>query len=227
MSNRLLLDSQKQTAIILLQDAGIDAGDMVFREEQCAPGLSPPLVHKLVHEPTSRYYFSFDFYDGMYRDQFSPGEHGSEFTKSVSIREGETIAWENRWEHFRTWAKYLKREIDAKDFLSSIGPSVKNVVIDATDNTPFTPQEQAAVIKKLDALEGRLNAQRDATAAQSDFIGEQFRLLKIESAKSGRRSWFHMALGVVVSILSSSAFGSQAAIAWQEYSIGDIFRIGE
>ena len=219
----LLLPSQKRKAIEICVSHGLAENSFDW-QETVEGGLRAPLVNKLVHRP-SDYYFTFDFYpDGDMKDFFSP----SELKRYFESERHES--WETRWEHFETWVTYLARELHALDYLSASMLGSRSFPFydsEIDDNKPFDETEREHVIRVLDSVENRIFELREFTENEAQFVRREIDNLRRESAQSGRRSWYQMSIGALVSIFSAFFDVDTAKEIWNFLiaELGNVFRL--
>ncbi len=219
----LLLPSQQRKAIEICVAHGLTPNSFEWHEIQ-GGGLRAPLVHKLVHLP-STYYFTFDFYpDGDMKDFCSPSE-----TKRYFESERHEC-WDTRWAHFENWTTHLSRELHSLDYLSAAMSGSQTFPFfdaDIGDNEPFKDAEREHVLRVLGSVENKIFELRTFSENEAQFVRREFANLRQESARTGRRSWYQMSIGALVSIFGAFFDVNTAKDIWNFLvtELGNVFRI--
>ena len=145
-------------------------------------------------------------------DVYSPGQDEDIYES------GPLSYWSSRWKNVEAWAEYLAREIDALQFLETAMhdvPTLQRYTLESTDNDPFSPNEIEILLARLQAVEDRVLEAHSFNTLEAQFVREQFNHLRHEASTAGRRSWFQMTIGVMVSIIAAFFQGDAARQLWQ------------
>ncbi len=196
LEDQRLLQTQQNHVLLLVKQAGLDPAQFDWFDMRRASS-DPYTVSRLEHGQ-SRFYFQFDVYTdrmGLRRlSLFSPG---------TERREEEAIdpAWDGQLRQLATWAMRLGAELDAPDLWALVTrPSA--VLERATayaDNSRFTSDETNDIEKTLQVLLSEVRALAGVTEEQKGTATELVEHLIETSKRSGRRDWFFMLSGALVS----------------------------
>jgi hypothetical protein len=188
-----LLTSQKDDVYRVVEEAGFDPREFEWEVEQLAVGTVPVLRH------TAGFFFQFMVNDRSGHFGYgSPGEQTqSEFFET---RYG---GWEEVLPLVALWLSYLRREIRAPDLWRELERERELVTSppSTTENTPFTPAEQAQIARQLEEIKGYVRQTHQLTVAQYEAIDVRLDYLTEAATRIGRIDWRTMLLGAFLSLL--------------------------
>lgn len=196
MDKKTLLPSQKDEIFRLILEHEFEPSD--FAWDECDGRYSKAIVSRITHKPTN-YYFTFDVSKGRNRvSEFSPGEE-------THVEIEDAPSWAVQADLFTHWLDYLKREIEAPDYWSSISQEAR--VLEAatstdTVNTPFTAQEKVYIISGLSEIRQFLLSSHKL---DPELIEARLNYLVEASERVGRKDWINLLISVLVGIVVSAA----------------------
>jgi hypothetical protein len=109
---------------------------------------------------------------------------------------------------FVSYLNEALEELTRLGFVISTGQPFLPGDMQGEDGEQFTPEEQAQIVDRLDALESYLLTQFELSRQQIEFVRRELAGLREEVGKSNRWTWRHLARSVVLGI--ASALGGQA-----------------
>lgn len=202
-TQRLVLPSQASEILDVLRKLGAQPSE--FRWQQ-APSFTFPdqTVSRLVHVPTG-YYFQFDFHrNGGHACERSPG-------LSLPVETRGTGAWEYQMVYLAEWVQYLLREITTPDpwgnFFTA-GDVIDQGQEQFKENTRFTAAELREADRRLEAIRAFLTTQAEDDDSRQR-IESKIDYLVAAARAQGRRDWFFMALGVILSEVVSLGLNAE------------------
>jgi hypothetical protein len=153
----------------------------------------------------SGFYFQFDQNDrGGHLAVLAPGAD-----QSFEVRN--SGSWEFQVTYFREWIGYVRRELATPDpwpHFFSASDLILEGEANAADNSRFDEAEYRDIGRRLEDIRAYLlplsdnEAQREGTNSKIDYLVTQART-------AGRRDWFFMAIGVLLSEIASRALASE------------------
>jgi hypothetical protein len=200
-----LTRTQKNTIFKLLTEAHFDPADFEWTEhplnEDTSMGIVQSRASTLFHRPT-QYYFTF----GRIYSRFVPGTKNKVEAKA---RTNDAPA-----DCFRLWLRRLRQEVDAPDLWATIGQEKALSTAAASadlDNRPFTAAEQALIIARLNETKRHLLDGQQFTAEQAELVAQRFEYLKESSTRMGRKDWFNVLYGGLITVIVGVALAPDAA----------------
>ena len=219
-----LMPHHQRTIIDRALSQGLAFDDLEFTTEETSNQLRKHNVPKLTHLPTG-YYFKFDgLSELVFDDHYTPNVDTQFYHQRHE-------SLDERFNNVSAWASNVAIHIDALEYIASLknAPDLQAYAVESNSNDFFNDEERAFLADKLDDIETRLTQFREFSDSELAQIRDQFQLLNSELAKSGKRSWLQMLIGVTVSIATTFLPDGVAAAAWMYIndSIGRVFRIGQ
>ena len=159
----------------------------------------------LVHPPSS-FYFLFDQIDENNWVQYSPAP---EKTKTAVYPGG----WAETMRHVVIWAGALKRELVTPDLWASVREEKKLATSSAlaTDNSPFTPEEQKRIAAALFKLREEVVSATAAKGAKLESISQRIDYLIDSSTRLGRKDYLLVLLGGLTGFVLEHTLASDKA----------------
>jgi hypothetical protein len=187
-----LLTSQQDTVFALVRGSGFDP--IEFEWTSTFGDSFKNTVPCLVHKPTdSAFTFDFDSFRGDHCVEYTPGSERP--TNRYDAGDWATVTL-----YVRNWLENVERERSSPNFWAELGK--QRELLSATepsgddDNSPFTPEEQAEVVKQLHEIKELLvqTHQADPAALESrvDYLIDA-------STRMGRRDWLNIFYGGIFS----------------------------
>lgn len=187
-----ILASQAAQVLGGLREVGLDPREFAWSEVPSGP-MEGVIVSRLTHVPTGSYY-QFDFADRNHYAIFSPGEE-------IAVDLAFPHVWENQLATFWAWRKILRREVSTPDpwsqFFSAADLVREGEEQTANGNERFSEAEVREYTRRLEAIRSYL-LDRAVDAESRQRIGAKIDLLITSARSQGRRDWFFMAMGVLL-----------------------------
>jgi hypothetical protein len=103
------------------------------------------------------------------------------------------------------WAAEVKRDIETPDLWAQLQREreILGRAPDEAENTPFTPDEQAEIVKHLDELKEYMKETYSLSQDQMVALEGEFRELVAATKRHGRRDWRLMFLGVALGFIAT------------------------
>ena len=218
MEKRLLLKTQRNAVLSVLQGNGLDPVEFDWGEEVVEKVVgweAEAAVSTLTHGPTG-YRFLFDMRGQTFWAQYSPGREKPRAYESCD-------GWEELRYHVVEWAQSLKGELDAPDLWAAVAQSkALPAAAAAEENTPFTPEEQQRLVSVVVEIENRFSTTRDFSPKEKQYLHSEFEYLQGALTRQGRKEWLYTAVGVVASAIISLALSEHAGplmrFVWSQIS---------
>lgn len=131
----------------------------------------------------------------------------------------------------RSWSREISEWIDTPDLWNSVPgeSSIPGGLAPDSANTPFTPDEQAAIADQLKSIAEKVKQTYELTAEQSAEIDKKFEEAEKASRRMGRKDWGMFLGGALLSLILSDAItpGIMGHILMMmEHGIGHLFTGG-
>jgi hypothetical protein len=184
----------------------------VFEAVQKA-GLSPeefewevgPTESTLHHLPSGAW-FVFGGDVGSHATRYSAGD--------APIAERKPASWFGLTEQVELWLWDVKRDIETPDLWARLQRErelLAAVSDEAIDNTPFAPAEQEEIAAQLQELKDQLSREHSLSDEQARLLDERVAYLVDAAGRVGRKDWFLMATGVMLSYVLAAALPQDSA----------------
>jgi hypothetical protein len=200
----ILRRTQRNEVLEVVVAAGLDPSTFYW-DQRSYVDLTLGTAELLIHRETGCFY-EFLLWNGE--------THYGRMSPAPDKLQGEAHPgdWKGQIEYVRRWAQNLRDDIEAPDLWTSV--TSWETLVEAppsfADNSPFTPPELAELNERLDVIGGRLVQlvdHDDLSAMAADFVDH----LRSEAPKQGRRDWFFLALGALMSFMVNASFDPSRA----------------
>lgn len=145
----------------------------------------------------SDYFFNFGWLDNSeYRHvTFSPGLNTRE-------QKGVCASWNALIDIFRTWLRFLSREINSVDLWETVksGAYLTDNNIATIDNNPFNVEEKQKIQSELEDIKKYIISLQEFEEKEKQHIDEQFKYLHDASDRMGKKDWYNLTLGALIQI---------------------------
>ena len=133
---------------------------------------------------------------------------------------GEYI-WSNVEKRVEQWAAKVKQDLETLDLWAQLQREheILNWATDAAENTPFSPDEQAEIIKHLDELREYVKNTHSLAQDQVVALEEGFQELATGITRLGRNDWRLMFLGVVLTFIVAGILPPDAVHGFLEMAL--------
>ena len=201
----VLRQVQKNEVFEVLREEGLDPSEFSWEERTYTGGRYQGPADVLVHKGTGQL---FEF---MLRDR---SKHYARMRPAPNAVEGTEYpgSWEGQRDYVRRWASDVRAELGAPDLWDSIRSwrSLTELPPTFDENTPFSPAELLELNGRLDVIGARLTdlVERDDLRSLADQLVEH---LRTEAPRQGRRDWFFLALGTLLSFMVNATFDPMRA----------------
>jgi hypothetical protein len=174
----------------------------------------------LGHRPTLST-FSASYKEGYW---FYKRKLGSD--PEISAAMGRT--WGQLSKHIEKWARDVVEWADAPDLWATLsgGSVIPGDLSSESENTPFTPDEQAAISGQLKDIAESIKKAYELTAEQSAEIDKKFEEAEKASRRMGRKDWGLLVGGAVFSLILADVITPGVAghiLMMIEHGIGYLF----
>lgn len=153
----------------------------------------------IVHEQSGSS-FTIDSEDGLrFAGGTRVGEAGAYSYKATT--------WDALTKHFSEWVKDVKREVDAPDMWEELRRGkefLREVSKENFPNTPFTPAEQIQIEARLDEITEYVKKTYSLSVEQLERIDRGFEEVKQASRRVGRKDWFLLFAGTLLTLVMSA-----------------------
>ena len=181
----LILDSQKVEILKKIANKGFSEQDFEFEEQ----GTSITLKYKYLD-------FFFRFYvKGS--TNFSSIRHKPAKDRVEYDSTGGRLEWAQLVSRIQAWGEYLKREVEARDYLqrSKVEASLVRLIHSShtIENDPIDDHDVKKIQESVDDFTRRIIEDNpDLTTGQIQTINEIRDILKEEADKQGYRTWIQI-----------------------------------
>ncbi len=146
------------------------------------------------------------------------GDAGSYATRYLAgdapIVEPEPSSWFVLTQHVDRWLSHVKQDIGTPDLWAQLRRErelLAGVSDEAIDNTPFTAAEQEEIAEQLYVLKDHLSREHLLSDEQARLLDERVAYLVDAAGRVGRKDWFLMAAGVMLSYVLAAALPPDSA----------------
>lgn len=143
-----------------------------------------------------------------------------------------TEAWSTVLEEFKQWAEAVQYVADVPDFWEEFRQAPEALTAaqsTGASNTPFTPDEQAEISNRLDAVKQLVRKQFELTAEQLSAVDQRLDDAEEASKRLGRKDWLMAFYGAVMSTFMTDEISPhviQTVLSTVVHGIGHIFGFG-
>ena len=151
------------------------------------------VASKVIHSPTG-YYFVF----GAHITIRNPG------TTRKHAEDPHKNNWQTKLEKFETWLLTLTEEIEAPDLWAGVGQerALANAPSsEATDNNPFTPDEQRYILEALNEIKATVFSIQQFSERQAAIVDGQFKYLAEAVTRLGKKDWLNLTFSSLVTLI--------------------------
>ena len=197
-----LLKTIRNVVLVWVKRASLNPVEFEWKEvkarDKTRAGYSNDfLMSILTHKPT-KFYYRF----GPFTDKYSPGSETQTDSREHSG------SWDHRFSLIEDWLRFLKREYEAPELWQMLLEESKLSRVAISQKMPndlFTVEERQYIREQLDAIRGRLITTRRLQLQQREIIDQGLSYLVEASARLGKKDWFNLALGTLLSIAVTNA----------------------
>lgn len=200
MENNTLMMSQKNAVFQIISKDSLNPNDFTWKED--GYNLDAARISVLFYKDNQDYYYAF----GLNQCEFSPGEH----VRTVVVP---IVSWSHQLLVFRRWLDFLKREINQDDLWSMYGGTQTEQ--NEIPEVKFNEKELALIESKL--AEFKKAIVEHVIPGQLNSVHERLDYLAESSKKQDKRSWFHLAIGIFVTIVTSMNATSRQVL-WSQFA---------
>jgi len=121
----------------------------------------------------------------------------------------EAYSWQNLMTRVIAWLYEVKRDLDMPDLWAELLRETEllgNASNNATENTPFTAEEQKEIVRRLRELEEHARRTYSLSAEQIKVLDAKINYLIEAAGHVGRDDWALMFIGVTLTFIFASAF---------------------
>ncbi|MGZ6563244.1 MAG: hypothetical protein ACXVH3_26050 [Solirubrobacteraceae bacterium] len=128
---------------------------------------------------------------------------GSQVVGEGPLRPYQEYIWSKVEERVQQWATKVKSDLETPDLWAQLQREreILSWAPHEAENTPFTPDEQAEIVKHLDELMEYVKDTHSLAQDQTVVLDEGFKELVDALPHSGRNEWRLMFLGVVLTFI--------------------------
>ena len=205
MAKQLILRSQANEILSLVQAAGLDPTLFAWREAKSR--YTANLVVSVLGYGQSDYYFRFDFSNNMPTCDFSPGE-------DKLVDTGYTGAvWSGQVRCAKDWLSWLRREVQAPDLWAAIAGST--ALIGASERPvpegPFSTEERKRVAVSINELKEYIQKSYEVPLGRWTIVSGQLDYLIEATTRMGKKDWVLLAAGTLVNVVLTASLSPDAA----------------
>src|SRR5438132_5594652 len=189
-----LLNSQKTDVFNVIKQQGLDPLLFFWEDGQATVDKSPVSILRFKTERS--YFFKFDFYNGKFTAQCSPWQRRRETRFQI----GE---WGLVPGYVGQWVNYVNSELNTPDPWKAL-PGYANIadlrIAPDVANTQFAFAETQQVAKALEDIRRLLLHHVRGSTEQMSLVNEQIDSLVESSKKMGRKDWFNITIGNLITL---------------------------
>lgn len=193
--NATLLTTQKNAVFTAIQEHKLDP--LRFRwTEVSSEKIPSSKVSLLIPDGRPEFFFKFDFQGQFYYPTFSPWEN----VRNASFG---PWTWALCLNHVGPWASLVDQEIEAVDPWQALPDYIAAAKISATpdrENSQFTFSEVERISAGLLQIQKLLIGHTSNYVEQTERIKAEIASLTDSSKRLGRKDWFNLALGSLVTL---------------------------
>jgi len=194
----VLLEKEQRNAIFkAIQEVGLDPSEFDFDYGDAEGRIS----HR-----RSESYFMIGGDPGKYVGSYLFGE--------ASLWPYEVYSWSAVEDRVRGWLADVKRDLETPDLWDELRRETEllGVASDQTsENTPFTPDEQAQIEKRLRELREYARTTYSLSEPQMQVLDAKLDYLVEATRRQGRTDWFLLFYGAIFSYVLSAALPPETA----------------
>lgn len=198
-----LLKSQKNEIFRLMTSSGFDPSNFVWEESSF--DFEGRQMMKTICFINTDYYFQIFINGGVFQGEFSPGE-------TLLVETFSTYHWTIFLNYIRHWLSCLKKEINQPDLWERIKefqlPSDIRLS-DDQENSKFNYSEFTQIKEGLENLKGFFETQLTLESDQQKYVHEKIDYLVESSKKQGRKDFYYLLVGSLISIITTLSIGPE------------------
>jgi hypothetical protein len=123
-------------------------------------------------------------------------------------------SWQTIPGRIRIWLVDVKRDLETPDLWAELQREARLLDVtsdDATENTPFTPDEQSEILARLQALGGDVRRTYSLSAEQIRALDVRLDYLANAARRLGRKDWLNVCAGAVLGYILTASLPPEAA----------------
>ena len=121
----------------------------------------------------------------------------------------EVHTWQALTSRVSTWASQVKSDLETPDLWAELQREVTLLgarSVELIENTPFTPDEQNEIARRLQRLAGHARNTYSLSPEQIRLLDEKLNYLVEASARLGRIDWLNAFVGAILGYILTAAF---------------------
>jgi hypothetical protein len=197
MTSRLLQKWQNNQIFEAIQNAGLDPRDFDPKEADAEVRIK----HKW-----SESYFIVGGNAGHYVGRYVVGD--------APDWRYEAYSWQTLMERVSGWLKDVKRDLETPDLWAELQRETEllgDTSKYATENTPFTPEEQKEIVGRLKELAEYAGRTYWLSGEQMQVLDAKIDYLVDAAGRLGRTDWRSVFVGAIVSYILTAAIPPESA----------------
>ncbi len=201
-----MLNTQANALVGLISKAGLDPADFVWKETALVDysygGAEDYVTDMLMYRPTEEMregaespgtFFAFGRADVLYQ----PGNQRLRDQWAARM-------WQEKVMYFVQWLDNVKREAVPSLWESIATSTTVSAGTLTIPRTPFTPEEQAKIHVRLEAMAQQIAALDTVTQEQKRLIRAELRNIDEAKGRMDRGEWLRFAIGGIITVLLAS-----------------------
>ena len=221
-----LLKRQRNEIFEALAANGVDPQNCTLTQRRSLSEPNPGPITEVVihHKPTGSKFWIINDGSGLYPAAMTVGDADQAFRPQCD--------WAETLSMIAAWAGELGYEIDTPDLWAEL-QQVPEILAAAQSaegtNAPFTPDEQAAIWRRLDDVKQLVREQFELPAEQLAAIDQRLDDAGKASKRLGRKDWLMAFYGAVMSTFMTDAIPPhviQTIVTTVLHGVGHIFGFG-
>jgi hypothetical protein len=123
-------------------------------------------------------------------------------------------SWQTLIPRVSTWLEEVKRDLETPDLWAELqreGELLRVGSNEVTENTPFTPEEQREIARRLKKLAKHVRKTQPFSQMQMQALDEKLNYLVDASGRLGRKDWLNAFIGVTLAFMLGTALPQESA----------------
>jgi hypothetical protein len=144
----------------------------------------------------------------------------------------EKYSWEPVMERFSLWVKEVKDDLETPDLWAELQRDARllgSVSAAASENTPFTSEEQKDIEQRLREVEAHVRDTYSLTESDFNLLHKKIDYLVDASGRLGRIDWLNIFVGAIVGYILAVGLPPESVHPFMTYllrAIGQLFEHG-
>ncbi len=203
-----MLNSQANALVTLIAQTSLDPADFEWSETALTDHMDRDYVTDMVTYQSEETFFVF----GRTSVVYQPGNQRLKESWGADD-------WQTQVRYFAHWLANIKREAVPSLWESVTASATLPADALGVPDTPFTPEEQVEILRRLEGMAVQIEALAELTREQKRSLNAKLRELGKAVGHMNRGAWRDLAIGGVLSVLLATDVNHTVAASLLRWAV--------